>query len=206
MSARRPVSRVLSPLARGMTIHLGRSSPSASRDRPGWRRGNPPDPLPGRPGRVCHPYLVLLPVGFTLPSPLPATRCALTAPFHPCRPRSQERNPGLGGLLSVALSLRSPSPGVTRHRISVEPGLSSPRPRIAPGRKAVIRPSGTALYRAAGPACQIAEAPAALARMAMRRAVSASSPPSQLPGRQCRWKAAITAVVMVSSRPLCRVS
>ena len=29
------------------------------------------------------PYLVLLRVGFTLPPPLPAERCALTAPFHP---------------------------------------------------------------------------------------------------------------------------
>ena len=32
-----------------------------------------------------------------------------------------------GGLLSVALSLGSPPPGVTRHRVSVEPGLSSLR-------------------------------------------------------------------------------
>src|SRR5690606_10028167 len=31
-----------------------------------------------------------------------------------------------GGMLSVALSLGSPPPGVTRHRLSVEPGLSSP--------------------------------------------------------------------------------
>lgn len=31
-----------------------------------------------------------------------------------------------GGLLSVALSLGSPPPGVTRHRVSLEPGLSSP--------------------------------------------------------------------------------
>ncbi|CDI09070.1 protein of unknown function [Agrobacterium pusense] len=31
-----------------------------------------------------------------------------------------------GGLLSVALSLGSPPPDVIRHRISVEPGLSSP--------------------------------------------------------------------------------
>jgi len=31
----------------------------------------------------------------------------------------------LGGLLSVALSLGFPPPGVTRHRVSVEPGLSS---------------------------------------------------------------------------------
>ena len=28
-------------------------------------------------------YLVLLPMGFTLPCPLPDMRCALTAPFHP---------------------------------------------------------------------------------------------------------------------------
>jgi hypothetical protein len=37
---------------------------------------------------------------------------------------------GLGGLLSVALSLNqqslTSSPGVTRHRSSLEPGLSSP--------------------------------------------------------------------------------
>jgi hypothetical protein len=32
-----------------------------------------------------------------------------------------------GGLLSVALSLGSPPPGVTRHRVPVEPGLSSLR-------------------------------------------------------------------------------
>ena len=69
-----------------------------------------------------HPYSVLLPVGFTVPVPLPVPRCALTAPFHPCR-----RPKPVGGLLSVALSLGSPPPGVTRHRVSVEPGLSSPR-------------------------------------------------------------------------------
>ena len=34
-------------------------------------------------------------------------------------------------MLSVALSLGLPPPGVTRHRVSVEPGLSSPR-RVAP--------------------------------------------------------------------------
>ena len=62
-------------------------------------------------------YLVLLPTGFTLPLPLPAVRCALTAPFHPYRLR--------GGLLSVALSLESPPPDVIRRRVSVEPGLSS---------------------------------------------------------------------------------
>ena len=67
-----------------------------------------------------HPYSVLLPVGFTVPSLLPETRWALTPPFHPYPIRKS------GGLLSVALSLRLPPPDVIRHRVSVEPGLSSP--------------------------------------------------------------------------------
>src|SRR5215469_2195704 len=61
----------------------------------------------------------------------------------PCRRRCRRRGallphrftlaarPGIpgrgGGVLSVALSLGSPPPGVTWHRTSVEPGLSSPR-------------------------------------------------------------------------------
>ena len=131
-SARRPVSRVLS--LSGMAIHLGRPLPDASRDLPGRRRENPlGDCSP------CRPYLVLLPVGFTVPLPSPGARCALTAPFHPCRPRRSEIG-GSGGLLSVALSLGSPPPGVTRHRVSVEPGLSSLDRRRS---RAAIRPSGT---------------------------------------------------------------
>ncbi len=62
-------------------IPLGQVLQPASRDQPGRRNGNVP---------ACHvamqagrPYSVLLPVGFTLPAPLPAPRCALTAPFHP---------------------------------------------------------------------------------------------------------------------------
>lgn len=31
----------------------------------------------------------------------------------------------IGGFLSAALSVRSPCPGITRHRVSVKPGLSS---------------------------------------------------------------------------------
>src|ERR1700754_574103 len=51
----------------------------------------------------CRPYSVLLPVGFAMPSPLPETRCALTAPFHPyrrCLAAAQAVS------VSVALSLR----------------------------------------------------------------------------------------------------
>ena len=71
-----------------------------------------------------RPYSVLLPVGFTVPLPLPVARWALTPPFHPypAGPFGQE----WGGLLSVALSLGSPPAAVSRHRISMEPGLSSP--------------------------------------------------------------------------------
>ena len=70
------------------------------------------------------------------------SRCGL-----PCRPRCRRRGAllphlftltllrGEGGSFSVALSLGSPPPDVIRHRLSVEPGLSSnrlPRPR-SPG-------------------------------------------------------------------------
>jgi len=55
-------------------IHLGCPLPSTSCNLPGRRPEN---------GAICRLYLVLLPTGFTLPWPLPATRCALTAPFHP---------------------------------------------------------------------------------------------------------------------------
>ena len=71
----------------------------------------------------CRPYSVLLPVGFAMPSPLPETRCALTAPFHPYSPTPKAK---AGGSFSVALSLGSPPPDVIRHRMSMEPGLSSP--------------------------------------------------------------------------------
>ena len=44
-----------------------------------------------------------------MPALLPRPRCALTAPFHPCRPCVQapvgSLSEGLGGLLSVALSV-----------------------------------------------------------------------------------------------------
>ena len=109
-----------------MVIHLGHLLLGASCDPPGRRRGNPPAVRIPKDSTAGRPYSVLLPVGFALPLLLPATRCALTAPFHPCRCRK-----GTGGLLSVALSLESPPPAVNRHRVSVEPGLSSPR-RVSP--------------------------------------------------------------------------
>lgn len=117
-NASRPVSRVLyGPcLAAGtwrpFILSACRHAPHAT--YPGDWAGNSPEGCPSR-----HPYSVLLPVGFTLPRPLPSARWALTPPFHPCRENR-------GGLLSVALSLGSPPPAISRHRVSMEPGLSSP--------------------------------------------------------------------------------
>ena len=53
-----------------------------------------------------------------------------------------------GGLLSVALSLGSPPPGVTRHRVSMEPGLSSAQSTAA------ARSTGRAQHRRGKPDSQ----------------------------------------------------
>jgi hypothetical protein len=117
-NARRPVSRVLSAPKCGTTIPLGRALRRASRDQPGRQSGNAPVPcdtaapirscsrwgLPCRP--CCQGRGALLPHRFAL---------ARGAPSRPCA----------GGLFSVALSLGSPPPAVSRHRFPVEPGLSS---------------------------------------------------------------------------------
>jgi hypothetical protein len=68
------ISRVLSPASRGRIISLGPTLPPGSSDLPGTRMER----------AAPRPCLVLLRVGFAKRSPLPGTRCALTAPFHPC--------------------------------------------------------------------------------------------------------------------------
>jgi hypothetical protein len=74
----------------------------------GVAAGNGPPPLCGlAPGGVCRAGDVAAPAVGSYPtvSPTPVMT---------------------GSLISVALSLGSPPPGVTRRRVSVEPGLSSP--------------------------------------------------------------------------------
>ena len=98
------ISRVLSPHARGGIISLGPALLRASSSRPGTRMER----------AAPRPCLALLRVGFALRPSLPSARCALTAPFHPylCPLRVEW---AIGGLLSVALSIGSRRPGVTRH-------------------------------------------------------------------------------------------
>ncbi len=103
-------------------IPLGRPSPGASSNQP-ERQGQRTSPATPE-GVARRSYSVLLPAGLAMPPALPPARCALTAPFHPCR-RSGPCGPRTGGLLSVALSLGSPPPDVIRRRIRLEPGLSS---------------------------------------------------------------------------------
>src|SRR6185295_19795276 len=137
----RPISRVLSgglplrdghssgaPLARG----LEQPTRAAAGIEPGALSAHDAPNTPRR------PYSVLLPVGFAVPPPSPEARCALTAPFHPCRcglPRA-------GGLFSVALSLGLPPAAVSRHRQSLLPGPSTTARLWPQSRFARQRPSG----------------------------------------------------------------
>ncbi len=102
--------------------------------RPGGEAGLRPMP-PAAPIRSCSRW--------GLPCrPCCQGRGALLPHHFTLARRPQGTNPGCaGGLFSVALSLGSPPPAVGRHRIPVEPGLSSVR-RASPagsGRPAVWR-------------------------------------------------------------------
>ncbi len=135
--ARRSVSRVLSRPKAGMAIHLGRSLPNASRDRPERRRGRP-----ARRRRRCRCRLPLL-LGLAPGGVCPAAAVAggavrsyrTISPLPPSDSLFASRR--ARRCVSVALSLGSPPPGVTRHRASVEPGLSSPSANAESGHPTV---------------------------------------------------------------------
>ena len=141
-SGSRPVSRVLSRAI----IHLGRTSPCASSDLP----GSPCGPQERARRLARFPIWSCSRWGLPCRQVLPPARCALTAPFHPCRPQHLPRRLGrtmptspvangcvLGGLLSVALSVGSRPPGVTWHLIRRSPDFPPPplaREQRLPGR------------------------------------------------------------------------
>ena len=113
---------------RWMAIPLGRPLPNASRDRPGRRRGNTAAGCP-----ACRPYLVLLPVGFAVPLPLPVARWALTPPFHPYRPGEPGRRSVFCGTFpGVAPAGRYPAPCLRGARTFLTRAVTRPSAAIQP--------------------------------------------------------------------------
>lgn len=100
-------------------IHLGRMLPPASCNPPGRLIRK----LITRPKPDAPSLFGLAPNGVYHATPVTGSAVGSYPTLSPLPANTPQ---GMtGGLLSVALSLRSPSPGVTRHRVSMEPGLSS---------------------------------------------------------------------------------
>ena len=179
----------------GMAIHLGRPLPDASRDRPGRRRENPP---------ACRLSLK------RQRAAVPTWSCSRWG--LPCRLRHRRRGALLpprfalagtrrlaGGFFSVALSLGSPPPGVTRHRVSMEPGLSSPRSSLQADRAEGSHPAVWRLE--GGPRARRNQGSRRAARAERWRSrlwLSPSAVPSTRRERKWRWKALTTAAVRAS--------
>jgi len=119
----------------GQTACKPGSVPACARD--GHSSGTPVAGRLARPTRAAGPP-TCLPRAINARRAAPIRSCSRWG--LPCRLRCRRRGAllphpftlarggpeaGAGGLLSVALSLGSPPPGVTRHRVVVEPGLSS---------------------------------------------------------------------------------
>ena len=100
------------------TIPLGPPLPTGSSNQPG--------PLVGT--HRTRPLFRLAPGGVCRAAPVARRAVRSCRTLSPWLRRSASR------LLSVALSLGSPQPGVTRHRCSAEPGLSSRGANAARGR------------------------------------------------------------------------
>ncbi len=154
----------------------------------------------------CHPYLVLLPVGFAVPRPLPSARCALTAPFHPCLDRPK--------LIQAVCSLWHFPWGRPRRPLAATvlpwspdfpPPECWPQSLIPPA--AAVRPTG--IYELGAQGCR-RQAPAgndpfcggkASISRSRERIVDRSIRPSTSAGRKCRWNAVTTNRVGSSRTP-----
>jgi hypothetical protein len=128
---------------------------------------------------ACRSYLVLLPVGFALPPPLPAARCALTAPFHPCRPCDPtnghawaRRYVSVALVPGVAPAGRYPAPYLRGARTFLPPPQRDKRER-----RAAIRPSDMGSCGMPRPRCQSRKGgrPGATTRNSVRPACVASA-------------------------------
>ena len=149
--ARRPVSRVLSHpcgLGRPFLWDAPCSAPHATNPGDGART-----PLRRLLSQVRRPPLFGLAPGGVYPA-APVTGGAVRS-YRTVSPLLSGGSIKTGqresGLFSVALSLGSPPPAVNRHRVPVEPGLSSTPLAGSSGRPAVWR-AGDALAGAVGQA------------------------------------------------------
>ena len=111
----RPISRVLS----WTVIPLGASSPIRSSSLPG------PDA-----GRVMRSLFGLAPGGVCRAGLLPGSRCALTAPFHPCHASHAFRQPDRSAVSFCCTFRRLAPPRRYLAPCPVEPGLSSAPARL----------------------------------------------------------------------------
>ena len=129
---RRPVSRVLYSFSKAAVaiIPLGRPLPDDSRNLPERSGAAMPCPV----ARTRRSYLVLLLAGLAMPLPLPAARCALTAPFHPYLAGARWFA-FCGAIPKVTLGGRYPPPYCRGARTFLE-GTGEPAP------PATARPSG----------------------------------------------------------------
>lgn len=183
-SARGPVSRVLSRARYPLSFLGGRAhGGSHSSRRPVARplqqptrasRGETPLPSLAR-----DPYSVLLRVGFAMRTLLPAPRCAVTAPFHPCLcPFRGHRRYTFCGTVPEHPRLR----GVARRALPATLVSRSPDfPRHSRRNDAAARPPGGSYL----------VFPASRSKSSWNR-IARTSPsisPSISSGRQRRWNA-----------------
>jgi hypothetical protein len=111
----RPISRVLS----WTVIPLGSASPQTSSSLPG------PDA-----GHVMGSLFGLAPGGVCRAGPLPDSRCALTAPFHPCLILGTPKNARPSAVSFCCTFRRLAPPRRYLAPCPVEPGLSSAPLRV----------------------------------------------------------------------------
>jgi hypothetical protein len=143
----RPVSRLLFPRASPgvAAIHLGPALPPASCGPPGDSAGPASAAASPRPVR---PLFDLAPGGVYRADRSPGRWCALTAPFHPCRPAGAGRRSALcGTVLRVAPTGGWPAPCPVEAGLSSVPRWAGPRP---PGRLSLRRQYATRFRRGGG--------------------------------------------------------
>ena len=165
----------------------------------GAPRATNPDGGAGMPLRLAAPPSLfgLAPGGVCPAAPVARGAVRSCRPVSPL-PAGRVTATCTGGLFSVALSLGSPPPEVIRHRIPVEPGLSSAIPGFRPGSAAAVRPSGDPSVADNHATSQAL--PASRDRADSLARVPASASPVTASGRQWRWNARRT-VSSVRSRP-----